>query len=316
MVGKLLKHMTRKRKSKWNDVWEFFMIALAMAIGSFGWCEFLLPHKIPMGGITGIAAIVFWGLQIPVQYVYFAINIVLLLVALKVLGWKFCVKTVYAVVVFTIVTSFMQQWTTQHRLFADEPFLACVVGGVTLGIGIGIALQYNASSGGSDVIAAMVHKYRDISLGRVILMCDLCIISSSYLVLDNWEKVIYGYIVLFIMTYVVDYLINGMFGSVQFFVISEHWKEIGTAINNDVVRGCTLIEARGFYTGKKLGMLFIVARRSETRLIFQVIDEIDHQAFVSQGAVNGVYGTGFERMKVSHRKKLTDEKPITEMENV
>ena len=78
-----------------------------------------------------------------------------------------------------------------------------------LGVGVSIALQYNASSGGSDVIAAMIHKYRDISLGRVILACDLCIITSSYLVLENWEKVIYGYIVLFVMTYVVDYLING-----------------------------------------------------------------------------------------------------------
>ena len=238
------------------------MIALAMLIGSFGWCAFLLPHHITIGGIAGIASVIQWGLDIPVQYTYLTINGILLFVALKILGWKFCVRTIFAVLVFAFSTSVLREVFAGHPLFSDEPFLACVVGGVLLGVGVSIALQYNASSGGSDVIAAMIHKYRDVSLGRVILACDLCIISSSYLVLENWEKVIYGYIVLFVMTYVVDYLINGMRGSVQFFVISEHWGEIGSAINNDVDRGCTVIEARGFYTGKKVGMLFVIARRS------------------------------------------------------
>ena len=283
------------------------MIALAMVIGSFGWCAFLLPHHITIGGIAGIASVIQWGFDIPVQYTYLIINGILLFVALKILGWKFCVRTIFAVLVFASSTSILREVFAEHALFANEPFLACVVGGVLLGIGVSIALQYNASSGGSDVIAAMIHKYRDISLGRVILVCDLCIITSSYLVLENWEKVIYGYIVLFVMTYMVDYLISGMRGSVQFFVISEHWGEIGTAINTDVDRGCTLIEARGFYTGKKGGMLFIIARRSEAHSIYQVIDEIDPNAFVSQGVVNGVYGMGFDRMKVPHKKRTVEE---------
>ena len=299
--------MVRKRKSKFRDVFEFLMIALAMVIGSFGWCAFLLPHHITIGGIAGIASVIQWGFDIPVQYTYLIINGILLFVALKILGWKFCVRTIFAVLVFASSTSILREVFAEHALFANEPFLACVVGGVLLGIGVSIALQYNASSGGSDVIAAMIHKYRDISLGRVILVCDLCIITSSYLVLENWEKVIYGYIVLFVMTYMVDYLISGMRGSVQFFVISEHWGEIGTSINNDVDRGCTLIEARGFYTGKKVGMLFIIARRSEAHSIYQVIDEIDPNAFVSQGVVNGVYGMGFDRMKVPHKKRTVEE---------
>lgn len=299
--------MVRKRKSRFRDVFEFLMIALAMVIGSFGWCAFLLPHHITIGGIAGIASVIQWGFDIPVQYTYLIINGILLFVALKILGWKFCVRTIFAVLVFASSTSILREVFAEHALFANEPFLACVVGGVLLGIGVSIALQYNASSGGSDVIAAMIHKYRDISLGRGILVCDLCIITSSYLVLENWEKVIYGYIVLFVMTYMVDYLISGMRGSVQFFVISEHWGEIGTAINNDVDRGCTLIEARGFYTGKKVGMLFIIARRSEAHSIYQVIDEIDPNAFVSQGVVNGVYGMGFDRMKVPHKKRTVEE---------
>lgn len=292
-----------------KEIKHFLAITIAMAIGSFGWCAFLLPHKIPVGGIAGISSVLFWGIEIPVYYTYFTLNIGLLLVALRILGWRFCLRTIYAVVVFTVLTSIFQQLLKGDTLFPNEPFLACVIGGVLLGLSIGIALQYNASSGGSDVVAAMINKNHDVSLGKVILACDLIIITSGYIVLKNWENIIYGYIVLFIMTYVVDYVINGMRGSVQFFVVSEKWKEIGNAINNDVQRGCTLIDARGFYTGKEIGMLFILARRTETHGIFQVIDEIDPEAFVSQSAVNGVYGIGFDRLKVGKRKK-------SEIENV
>ena len=288
-----------------REIKNFLFIAIAISIASFGWCAFILPHKIPIGGIAGFSSVVFWGVNIPVQYTYFTLNIALLLIALKILGWKFCVRTIFAVVVFTIQTSIFQALLKDTTLFSNQPFLACVIGGALLGIGTGIALQYNASTGGSDVIAAMINKHHDVSLGKVILACDLIIITSGYVVLKNWENIIYGYITLFVMTSVVDYVINGMRGSVQFFVVSEKWQEIGNAINNDVQRGCTLIDARGFYTGKEMGMLFILARRTETREIFQVIDEIDPEAFISQSAVNAVYGIGFDRMKVGKRKKLS-----------
>ncbi|MDR0185969.1 YitT family protein [Prevotella brunnea] len=288
-----------------REIKNFLFIAIAISIASFGWCAFILPHKIPIGGIAGFSSVVFWGVNIPVQYTYFTLNIALLLIALKILGWKFCVRTIFAVVVFTIQTSIFQALLKDTTLFSNQPFLACVIGGALLGIGTGIALQYNASTGGSDVIAAMINKHHDVSLGKVILACDLIIITSGYVVLKNWENIIYGYITLFVMTSVVDYVINGMRGSVQFFVVSEKWQEIGNAINNDVQRGCTLIDARGFYTGKEMGMLFILARRTETREIFQVIDEIDPEAFISQSSVNGVYGIGFDRMKVGKRKKLS-----------
>ncbi len=295
--------MKKKLKRRiFREIKEFLLIALAMIIGGLGWCAFLLPHKIPIGGISGFASVLYWGANIPIQYTYFGLNVVLLLVALRVLGWRFCIRTIFAVFVFTMALTVFQPVFEAHPLFPDDPFLACVIGGVLLGLGTGVALQYNASSGGSDVVAAMIHKHHDISLGKVILACDLLIITSSYLAIRSWENVIYGYIVLFIISYVVDRVINGMRGSVQFFVVSEHWEEIGQAVNNDVQRGCTVIDARGFHSGQKVGMLFIIARQSESHGIFQVIDEIDPKAFVSQSAVNGVYGVGFDRMKVGHKK--------------
>ncbi|MCI6672023.1 MAG: YitT family protein [Prevotella sp.] len=290
-------------KKKIREIRGFILMTLAVAVSSIGWSAFILPHKIPIGGIAGISSVVFWGTGIPVSYLYLGLNTLLLLIALRTLGWKFCVKTIYSVSIFSLTTSLYQHFHTGETLFPNEPFLACVIGGVLLGLGTGIALQYNASTGGSDVVAAMINKNHDISLGKVILACDLVIITSGYLVLKNWENIIYGYIVLFVMTSTIDYVVNGMRRSVQFFVVSEKWEEIGNAINSNVRRGCTLIDARGFYTGKEIGMLFILARRTETHDIFRVIDDIDPEAFVSQSSVNGVYGIGFDRMKLGRRKK-------------
>ena len=286
------------KQKTFREFKEFLYITLTTAVGSFGWCAFLLPHKILIGGISGLASVIFWGIDIPIEYTYFILNIILLLVALKVLGWRFCIRTIYTVFIFATLLTLFQ------RIFsAAPPFLSCIIGGILMGFGMGVALQYNASTGGSDVIAAMIHKYRNVSLGKIILSCDLVIITSSYLALHNWENVLYGFVVLFVMTFVVDYVANGMNGSVQFFIVSDKWEEIGHKINNKVQRGCTVIDAHGFYTGKTVGMLFIIARRSESHSIYETVDEIDPKAFVSQSTVNGVYGVGFDRMKVGRGHK-------------
>lgn len=286
------------KQKTFREFKEFLYITLTTAVGSFGWCAFLLPHKIPIGGISGLASVIFWGIDIPIEYTYFILNIILLLVALKVLGWRFCIRTIYTVFIFATLLTLFQRIFSAAPLLPTNPFLSCIIGGILMGFGMGVALQYNASTGGSDVIAAMIHKYRNVSLGKIILSCDLVIITSSYLALHNWENVIYGFVVLFVMTFVVDYVANGMNGSVQFFIVSDKWEEIGHKINNKVQRGCTVIDAHGFYTGKTVGMLFIIARRSESHSIYETVDEIDPQAFVSQSTVNGVYGVGFDRMKV------------------
>ena len=296
---------TQEQTKVLKEIKALISIAVAIIVAGYGWCAFILPHKIPIGGVAGISSVISWGANIELTYPYVALNGILLLTALKFLGWRFCVHTIYSVAIFSVCTKVFPMILKGNILFADDPFLSCVVGGLLLGFGIGIALQYNASTGGSDVVAAMISKNHDVSLGKVILACDLIIISSGYFVLHNWENIIYGYITLFIMSATVDYVVNGLRGSVQFFVISEHWKQIGDAINNDVRRGCTLIDARGFYTGKELGMLFILARRSETQSIFRLISDIDPKAFVSQSAVNGVYGLGFEQMKVGKRKNIS-----------
>lgn len=299
-----MERRNNKGKSVYRTVRDYAIITVAMLMGVLGLNLFLLPNQITMGGIMGIASIVYWGTGIPAQDTYFVLNAVLLVAALRVLGWKFCAKTIYAVVVFTVGSTVLQ-WLggMDVHLLADQKFMACIVGGVFMGTSVGLGLSAGGSTGGSDVVAAMVHKYRDVSLGHVILFCDLAIITSSYVVLRDWEKVLYGYVLLFIISFCVDYVVNSLRRSVQFFIISERWEEIGEAINKIADRGCSTLNGNGFYSKRDIKVIYCIAKKSESAFIFDLIDEIDPDAFVAQSAVIGVYGRGFDRVKV--RKKIS-----------
>lgn len=292
-----------------TELRDYVMIFIAMMSYCIGWNIFLLPNSITTGGVPGVSSVIFWGTGIPVQWTYFGINAILLLIALRILGWKFCVKTIYAVVVLTVATTYVNANYHGH-LLQDQPFMASIIGAVFCGSGVGLGLGSNGSTGGTDIIAAIVNKYRDISLGRVILICDVIIISSSYFVLKDWEKVIYGYVVLYVTAFCIDQMVNSMRRSVQFFIISEKYHEIGERINKEPHRGCTVIDAQGFYSGRDVKMLFVLAKRRQSEVIFRIINDIDSHAFVSQSAVIGVYGEGFDRFKVRTKKpkKLSEEK--------
>lgn len=280
-----------------HEAKDYVMIALGMILYGIGWTVFLLPNDITTGGVPGIASIVYFATGLPVQYVYFSINFILLLLAIRILGWKFSIKTIFAVFTLTFFLSLIQQVTQDITLLHDQPFMACVIGASFCGSGIGIAFSSNGSTGGTDIIAAIINKYRDITLGKVMLICDLIIISSSYFVLKDWEKVVYGYVTLYICSFVLDQVVNSARQSVQFFIISDKYEEIGKRINVYPHRGVTVINASGFYTGKEIKMLFILAKKRESGIIFHLIKEIDPNAFVSQSAVIGVYGEGFDRIK-------------------
>lgn len=285
-----------------TEIRDYVMITIAMVCYCIGWTVFLLPNNITTGGVPGISSVLYWGTGIPVQTTYFIINAFLLALALKILGWRFCVKTIYAVIVLTALTTFARSNAGGLHLLKDQPFMASLIGAIFCGSGVGLGLAFNGSTGGTDIVAAIVHKYRDISLGRVIMLCDIFIISSSYLVFHNFEQVIYGYVVLLVTAYCVDQVVNVMHRSVQFFIISDKYKEIASRIAVFPHRGATVIEAHGFYTGHEVKMLFIMAKRRESNVIFRIINDIDPKAFVTETNVIGVYGEGFDKFKVKKLK--------------
>ncbi len=284
------------KKKAWLEVKDYLIIMIGMLMYGIGWTVFLVPNQLPLGAVPGIASIVYWGTGFPIQYTYLIVNAALLLLALKILGLRFCVKTICSVIALTVFLGVIQSLVKGNLV--HEPFMACVIGASFCGGGIGLAFSANGSTGGTDIIAAIVHKYRDISLGRVLLITDLIIISSSYLVLHDWEKVVYGYVVLFVSSFMVDWVVNSSRQSVQFFIISSQYEEIGKRINKDLHRGVTFIDGVGCYTHNNVKMMFVLAKRREANTIFGLRKEIDPNAFVSQSAVIGVFGEGFDRIKV------------------
>ncbi len=286
------------KQYRYGTLRDYLTITFGILLYCIGWTVFQLPNDITSGGVPGIASIVYFATGLPVQYVYFPLNIALLLVALKILGLRFCLKTIFSVFTLTFFLAIFQRFTEGLTLLHDQPFMACILGGSFCGAGIGCAFSANGSLGGTDIIAAIVNKYREITFGTVMLVCDLIIITSSYFVLLDWEKVLYGYVTLFVSSFAVDRVVYSARQSVQFFIISSKYQEIGELINRDLHRGVTFIDGTGCYTGAHIKMMFVLAKRRESETIFHMIKEIDPEAFVSQSAVIGVYGKGFDHIKV------------------
>jgi len=294
--------MNNKTKLKINrkfileEIQDWSVIFLGLCLYSFGWTGFLLPNGITTGGVTGIAAIVYFATSIPVGLTYFCINGVLLLISIKILGFKFSIKTIISVIILTFLFS-VQQSIIKEPLVEGEPFMSCVLGGVICGLGLGLVFNFKGSTGGTDIIALIINKYRNISIGKGLLICDLLIIGSSYFVFQSIEKIVYGLVVLGVLTYTVDMVLNGARQSVQFFIFSDKYEEIADTIIEQAQRGCTILDGTGWYTKNSAKVIVVMAKKNESVTIFRIVKSIDPNAFISQSSVTGVYGRGFEQIR-------------------
>ena len=288
----------------WNEVKDYLLITLGLFLYTFGWTVFLLPYQIVTGGVTGIAAIVFYATKIPIVYTYFAINVCLLVVALKILGFKFMVKTVYAILTLSFMLWMAQKLMTNpdgtmyQVLGRGQDFMSLIIGCTFTGSALAIVFLNNGSTGGTDIVAAVVNKYHNISLGRVLVYVDLLIIGSSYPIFQDWRKIVFGLCTMVIENFVLDYVMNARRESVQFMIFTKKYQEIANAIGTEMGHGVTLLDGHGWYTGQQMKVLCILAKKRESTEIFRLIKMIDPNAFVSQSSVIGVYGEGFDEMRV------------------
>lgn len=286
----------------WDEIKDYVMITIGCAMYCIGFTFFMLPYQFIPGGCTGIAALIYYATGIPTQYSYFVINALLLGIGLKVLGFKYFTKTIYAIVTITVFLSVLQDFFvlpdgTLPRLANDEEFMAAVLGGTIEGSGLALVFLNNGSSGGTDIVASIVNKYKSVSMGRILMWMDFAIVTSGFLVLHDWHKVVIGYCVLIISMVMLDFTMNSATQSVQFTIISEKYEDIAKAINEEVGRGVTVLNGQGWYSKAERPVLIVMARRRESPQIFRLIKHIDNQAFVSQSKVVGVYGEGFDHIK-------------------
>jgi len=290
-----LKSTTRKT---WTDIREYVIIAFGLLLYASAWKAFLLPHQITGGGVTGVGALVYYATGLPISITYSSINAVLLLIAIRTIGLKFSLRTIYGVAVMTFFFTVLPQAVPGTFVGKDDNFMACVIGGLLSGAGIGIVFLANGSSGGTDIIAKVVNKYRNVTLGRILLYCDVLIICSSYfLKIGSIERIVYGLTAMAISTLAVDMVINGVRQSVQFFIFSKEYEAIATRINLDVHRGVTILDGMGWYSKEPVKVITVVARKNESIKIFRIVKDIDPNAFISQSSAIGVYGEGFDVIK-------------------
>ncbi len=307
------------RRIRRNDVLEYVYLTFGLFLYAVGWVFFLLPNSLMCGGLTGICALIYYATNIPPAYSYFAINVFLLLFALKILGLKFLTRTIYGIFMLSFFLVFLQELITLpdgslfQLLGPNEVFMCIAIGSLICGTALAIIFLQNGSTGGTDIIAASINKYRDISMGRVFIVLDIFIIGSSYLVLHDWRKVILGFIFACLESLMLDYVMRNNRASVQFFIFSKRHEKIAHEIGTKAHRGITIIDGHGWYSGQEMKVLCILARKYEMANILRIIKYIDPNAFVSIGAVRGVYGEGFDPIKI--KVPSTEEKGVEEGED-
>lgn len=284
-----------------RSIKAYAIITLGLIIYTFSWIGFLIPHQITGGGVSGIGALVFYATGFPVGYTYFIINVGLILIAIKILGANFGIKTIYAVVVASVLLSVMQHMLSKPVV--EDRFMSTILGGLLAGAGLGLCFSQGGSTGGTDIIAMIINKYRNISPGRIILYCDIFIVGSSYFVLYELkpaariETIVYGYVTMAITSYTLDAVLSGSKQSLQIFIFSRKYTEIADRISQEVSRGVTVIDGQGWYSKEPQKVVLTLVRKNEANALYRIIKEIDPEAFISVASVMGVFGKGFERIK-------------------
>jgi len=302
--------MNIDNKIIFKEIQDYVGITLGLLLYSFGFTVFLMPYEIVTGGVTGISAIIFYATGFNIEYTYLMINVALLVLALRILGWRFLSKTIYAIFMLSFLLGLFQSLMPRDEagqfvkiLGEGQNFMSLILGCTITGSGLAVVFLNNGSTGGTDIIAASVNKYRDISLGTVLAFLDLIIIGSCLLipqfgdVLQRAYMVVFGLCTMVVENFMLDFLMNRQRQSVQFMIFSKRWQEIANAIGTQLDHGVTILDGHGWYTGKERKVLCILAKKRESALIFRIIKEIDPQAFVSQSAVIGVFGEGFDEIK-------------------
>jgi uncharacterized membrane-anchored protein YitT (DUF2179 family) len=270
-----------------------------------------MPYEIVTGGVAGIAAIVYYATSFPNSYTYFLINATLLVVALKILGMKFLMKTIYATLMLSFLLWLMKEVAPVDEagnmikiLGEGQDFMSLLIGCLMTGTALGLTFLYNGSTGGTDIIAASINKYHDFSLGTILLFADFIIIGSCLFIpqfgtfLERMTMVVFGFCTMIIENFMLDYIMNRQRQSVQFMIFSKKYQDIAKTLALQTDHTMTILDGHGWYSGKEVKVIVLLAKKSESVTIFRIVKMIDPNAFVSQSAVIGVFGEGFDKIKV------------------
>jgi len=320
------------KKSTLTVVKEWILVSLGIIIYVTGWAIFLIPNNLIGGGVSGISSMIQYATHGTIQmgYSYFVINAILVILAIVILGMGFGAKTIYAIILASVALRFLPGFIPSEIIntlaLQNGKLMSVLMGGLMAGIGIGMSISNGGSTGGTDIIALIYTKYRNVSPGKVILFLDFFIILSSLVIpsyvndvdpvtgavlldasgnalthlmpfADKVTTVVYGLILVTVNSYVLDMYISGQQQSVQLFILSQNYDKIADAITTDLHRGVTVLDGKGWYTKKDTKVLMVLTRKTDLNLMLRYIKQLDPHAFLSVSSVNGVYGKGFDTIK-------------------
>ena len=312
--------------SRKSLVFDYVMIILGIFMYAFGFCAFILPHKIVMGGLSGVGTLIYFASNeyIPVAVSQYVLNLMLLGMSFKIVGKTFVIRTIFGASVVSIAIGIGESFfmSLSHPILTDMS-LSAILGAILTGLGVGTVLIHNGSTGGTDIVATMVTKLSNVSIGRAMVITDMLIVSSSiFLPFEGTfaqrlefrvPLIVYGYVVTFVASYCADMIVTGNRQAVQFIIFSHHWQTIADAVNNEAKRGVTVLDGEGWYSKKPIKILMVWCRKIEAPGIMRLVKGIDDDAFITQGAVNGVFGKGFDmyKVKIKSKKNITTQLPDT-----
>ncbi len=308
-----------KPNSLMTNLQDYVLIVFGLLLYSVGFTAFILPHEIVIGGLSGVGTLVYFATHgfIPVAVTQYACNLLLLGFAFKIVGRTFVTRTIFGATVISLFIGVFESFFMGlgHPIIQDIT-MSAILGAILCGMGVGTVFIHNGSSGGTDIVAAMVSKLSNVSIGRTMIVTDMLIVSCSFFlpfdgnIQERLEArvplIVYGWVVTFIIAYCTDMIINTNRQATQFVIFSPRWEEIADRVNKEARRGVTVMDGLGWYSKKEVKILMVWCRKIESVTIFRIVKSIDPEAFITQANVNGVYGKGFDTMKVKIKQKKAD----------
>lgn len=298
-----------------TGVKDYLFIVLGILIYGIAFTAFILPHGIVIGGVSGVATLVYFATNgvIPVAVSQYGCNLILLALAFRIVGRTFVLRTIFGATVASLFIGIFESFFMGlgHPLIEDIS-MSAVLGAILCGVSVGIVFIHNGSTGGTDIVAAMVSKVSNVSIGRTMIFVDMIIVTCSLLLPYDGTLaerlnarvplVVYGLVMTFIIAYMADMIINTNRQATQFIIFSHKWSEIADRINSEARRGVTVLDGEGWYSKQKVKVLMVWCRKIESVTIFRIVKSMDDNAFITQTKVNGVYGKGFDTMRVKMKK--------------
>ncbi|MBO5771527.1 MAG: YitT family protein [Alistipes sp.] len=287
---------------------EYLLMTFGMCCYAFGWIGWIMPAKCVGGGATGLSLLIYYatGQTVSVGVMVFIVNAILLLIAGFIVGWKFGIKTIYCICILSVAMYVLQEiftlpdGTIMDIFNLNDRLLSTIIGGIFSGVGVAICFSQGGSTGGVDIVAMIINKYRTVSYGKIVRSIDSIIIGSALLLPDEAgigiQGVIYGFVLTVVLGYTVDSLMTGNQQSNQIMIVSKDYKAMADAMNNNAHRGATVLGATGWYSKVEHNIVMVVCRKRDTPMVLKIVKEVDPEAFITVGSVMGVYGKGFDAL--------------------